>query len=580
MNFASRFTRYLLTWAAFAVIGLGAVLALKSRRPPPPAFVTMARDQPEQFIEFEDAKPAVVAFSAQSPHLRGAWFHVLFPDKKNPIRLTAKNQTSGEKLGENLVGFGTRAEIEFDGPIAVGDRIEVKFEVTVPKPWKPKLKRIKSGYEPLAGREIQVSVGGEVVSAAYPPMVLHYRSGWKWLLWLWVVVAAAIPGVLRKPGFIWPWFVILGICCFVTSWHGWTQRYGTHLGHMDPDRYGAASTFLVEWLKNPEKRDHYAANLRDYQHAHVALAPSILAGMQLAGFQMHDAYVLLNILVSFATVLLVHHLLRHQLRLSEAISLLGVLAFATHIIFLRAYARPTTDQLGLLLVTAMLCLLVERLERRTPRQTLALALLVAPLVFVRPPGFVYAAFLISMAPFCDVLRERRLDLRDHLLTFAKIAALPMLAVFIIYARFDLFHNFDLAREKSKQFHNQWAWEWFWRSALFAGQLFVVGWGLLGFRARAKTVWRPALVLGTWMVLHTLLLVVAQAPFIARLFAPIVPSVVALACMGLDGIRDFRVRAGFGAVLLGLTAAANVGVQLWALNLPGEPMPGAGWWFYW
>ena len=565
---------YGICFATFALLALAMVFVLKTQRSPWPLFITMQRDAPEKLIEFTADKPAIVSFNSPASHLCGAHFEVFFPDKKNPIRLTATNRRTGTRLAETLVGFGTEADIYFEGGIAQGDEIEILFEVTVPKPWTPKLKRIKSDFKPMEDHQLSVKVNGQTTEG-FPAMLLLYNSGWKGALWLWVAIPLLIPLVLKFPNALWPWLILIGFCCLLTSWHGWNQRYGNHYGHTDPDRYGVTGQFMADWVRDSHDRPEIAQELRSYQHTHVASVSVMIAALILIGFPMHEAYLFINILASFATLLLFHFILHRQLKISSALSIAGVLALACHFIFLRSFARPTTDQMGILCVTTMLTLLIQRMRYQNWRQTTAILLVAVLLAFVRPPGLAYAAFLIGMTLFADLLRERKLS-KEFLRTAALIATVPVLVIGGIYWGFDLFHNFALAREKNKDFASQATWDSFKIAMIVAVQLFFVGWFFL--KPDRDQRW-PIFVLGIWFVLHTLLLIVVQAPFITRLMTPVLPSVIALACLGLNRFEDSRIITTITVGAITAISAANLWVIIWAMNLPAEPKSKLTPWFY-
>ncbi|MEM7013347.1 MAG: hypothetical protein AAF585_17900, partial [Verrucomicrobiota bacterium] len=483
------------------------------------------------------------------------------------VRVSAMNERMSASLGSTEVGFGLDAPLIFEKPVKEGERIRVSFEAVEPgNNFAPSVKRQKTGDGPILPIEMETSMGSETLEG-HPQIALLYHYNGKSLLWLWLVVLLGFPAVLKWRQAIWPWLLVLGFCAMLTSWLGWQQRYSHHYGHMDPDRYGAAGNYLAEWLTSEYDRDRMAENLRNYQHTHIALVPVTLTGLILAGLDMREAYIFLNAVLSFSALLLFHQLLNRQLRLSWAMSAIGTLLFACHFVFLRSFAKPTTDQAGLLLTLMMVCLLIDRMKRRTIWQTLGLAALVAPLVFVRPPGLAYAAFLIGMAPFCDWLREKKFNIVDHLLTLAKIAVIPLLLVWWIYSAFDLGHNFELAMQKKGNHTAQWTLEWFWYSSAATVQLLIVGWIFLRWRPET---WRPILVLALWTILHTALLAAAEAPFIARLMAPILPCVIALACMGLDRFRDHALFGKIAIGALGALAAANLFIQIAIIDLAHQP----------
>lgn len=565
------------TFLAFAVLALISVRALRSQKAPWPVFMTLSGDAPEQFFEYGE-EPLFIRFNAPADHLRGVYFRVLNLDPEHKIRISATNETQSEPLGSREdISFGLEAGLDFDGPIKKGDRIELKFELLFTKhDIPPKVKKSKSGSNPILPDLGLTTNLGEAELEGFPQMILLYQPSWKPLLWLWILVGLSLPIVLWIRPAIWPFLVLLGICALLTSWLTWQQRASNHYGHLDPDRYGQAANFMSEWWKNPGDRPEMEKRLHDYQHAHVFLVPFLITVLIELGFEMHDAYIFLNALLSFGTLLLVQQLLNRQLKLSWWISTIGTLLFACHFIFLRTFARPTTDQAGLFLVTAMLCLLVARARQRSLWNTIGLAVLVGPLVFVRPPGFAYAAFLVGMAPFCDWIREKRFQLVDHLLTVAKFAVLPVLFVVWIYVEFGLAHNFGLAMEKRKNHLDQWNLEWFKIASLTAVQLLFLGWIFLRWKAET---WRPILILGLWAILHTALLVVSQAPFIPRLMGPILPSLIALTCLGLDRFRETRIRAGIAAAGMLALAIANVLILLWIIDLPYHPEPPWDHYFY-
>ncbi|MFT5466979.1 MAG: hypothetical protein ACI8UO_002081 [Verrucomicrobiales bacterium] len=564
-------------FVAFAILALISVRALKSQNAPWPVYMDLVGDNPEQLFEFGQ-DPLFIRFNAPADHLRGVHFRVLNRDPKHRIRLSAVNESSPLSLGStDEIGYGLDATLEFIKPVKKGDRIQVKFELLdSPKDVAPSVKKMKASKTPILPElDLTTNLCSEAVDG-FPQMILLYQASWKPLLWLWIVVGLSLPLVLWIRPTIWPWLIFLGFCALLTSWLGWQQRISNHYGNFDPDRYGQAANFMADWWRNPSDRPQMEEQLHKYQHAHVALVPAALTVLMIAGMEMHDAYLLFNALISFATLLLIQQLLSRQLRLSWPISTIGTLLFACHFIFLRTFARPTTDQAGLFLVTAMLCLLVARSQRRSFWNTLGLALLVAPLILVRPPGFVYAAFLIGMAPFCDWIREKRFMLVDHILTVAKIAVIPGLFIAWLYVECDLAHNFGLAYEKRKDHIGQWTLEWFRIAMIAAVQILVIGWFFLRWKPGT---WRPIVILGLWAVLHTLLLVASQAPFLPRLMGPILPSLIALTCFGLDRFRENRLKSSIAVGAMIALAIVNVLILIWTINLPYFPKPPLNHYFY-
>ncbi len=564
----------LLSFAAFALLSLCLLMAGRTHRAPVPVFNQLRGETPETYFAFDSAQPLAIRFTAPHDRLNGVYFRVLFRAAKHRIALRAFDRSSGELIGENEAGFGVDAHVDFLRPVPAGTEVEIQFhflEGPEKRVVEAFVKKARSDWPPRIPIEV---FAGETALDGAPQLILLYEKPWFWLRHAWWLLPLTLVLAARSPSADWVWLTSLGLVCLLVSWNGWQQRYSGHTGHLDPDRYGKYAGHIARWITEPEAREDVANFTRKYEHAHVALVPAVLSLLLLAGLPLPEAYVWLSALASFAALLIFHHLLRRQLALPPVLALLGVLAFASHLVILRAFARPATDPAGLLLVVAMLAILIDRFRRRTPWQTLATAILVTALVFVRPPGLVYAAFFAGMTVFLDLLRERRLDLRDAALSLAKGTGPAILVAALLYAAFGWSENFQLAMEKRMAFLDQWTPYWFGLMITVTVQGFVLGWFLIRPRD-----WRPALVLGSWLLLHTLLLVVSQAPFLARLSAPVVPCVVALACLGLHRFWDRLPGRIGGALLLGGFATVNYLIVCWAAGLPHSPPHPLDHWFY-
>jgi len=323
---------------------------------------------------------------------------------------------------------------------------------------------------------------------------------------------------------------------------------------MDPDRYGEGGFYMHRWLTNPVERQAAQGYLHDTQQTFAGLVSAAICVGMLAGFSMANAYLYVSMLATLGTVLLFHHLLQRKFSLSRPLALVGTLALASHLTVLRFSGRPCTDTPGLFLVVAMLWMLADRLQRRTPGQTAAIAGLACLLAFVRPPGLAFAAFLIAMTPVCDCLRTRKFAWKEFLVTGLR-TGLPVLGVVVlIYVSFDLQHNLQAFLLKNKAGALQHTPGWLFTGLLMNFQLFVLGWMFISLKDRR---WLPALIPAAWIAWYYLILFITKAAMPVRVIEPLAPAVIALCCLGLQRFRDRPLWNGLALGGLTALAAANV-----------------------
>ncbi len=620
-------------WIIFLafVVGLAGVLAFFwPRLDPEPVYRILSEDPKDPFIEFSAETPLSFEFDVPQPDVDGVYMRVLYGDINHRILARARNLSTGEWIGESEAGFGLEAWLPLTQIPQQGQRLRVELSILESPAGLPGMLK-RSKYEPST--PFAMEEGSEHWDDR-PLMLLHFRKPSRDVVtWLWLVPMAGFLAALRWPALTGPVLIVTGMLAVSTSLLGWQQRYANHMMHQDPDRYGLYAETLARYVTEPAAREEATQWFANYEHAYVALVPAVLSLFIMAGFSMNLAYAVLSALCTFGALLLLYHLVRRQLGLSLALALGSSLLLACHFTTLRSFARPTTDQAGLILIVWLLSLLVDRCQREHRGQYLSLSVLVFCLGMVRPPGPAYAGMAVGLFVLCDAIRlgcitgfapsrwrslvlaglailtvvafalwvdrekQRQHPFDEVMFSIVILAALvvvswirlpkvlayfkppsrlvatlvagglPILLLAALWLSFGWWDNFLLAQKKSLNFAVQWKPYWFMTVSFVVVQGLFLPWLVIPWRKQARGI---GMILVAWIILHTALLVAVRAPFIDRLFLPVVPAIIILAAMGLRRVETAWKLPWLANAFFILVMAANVFAMMYLVHLPGPP----------
>ncbi len=504
------------------------------------------------YLDFIDREPVTIRFEAQAADLNFLKIPGLVDDERTRVKIIIRNETTGEVIKTSMAENGENYERRFTGNNEVGDTIAI--ELSWRMPLEPTVQRVLSPAEP----EISMKVGGEAVKF---PLAFLLRSPWPtlWFHLLWLPVFAAFIFVWFRKRYAFGFLVLLGLACSATSILCWQQTYGHDYPHSDPDGYGMFGEWIADYLTGDGDRDELRTNFRNYSHSHVALTPALIAIGVLCGLPTTIAYLVVANLASFGNLLLLWRLATRKLGMEMGAAMMLVSFYATHLLVMKSFGRASTDAIGELLVVVMLYFLVDRLKRVTLRQTILISLVVLLHILARPPGIVLGPFMVGMTLLCDVYRERKLDIGERIMTGLRLCLGPVLIIIICYVLFDWAHNQKLAFAKSEQFRPFSTPKLFWYCMPPLLQIFPLFWIGVAWKK-----WRENLpmmgIFAIWGVFFTVLLIAVQAPFLLRLFLPIVPAVVLLAAPGIAWL-ELKHRT-FALLLCLLICGVNVGIQIY------------------
>jgi hypothetical protein len=324
-------------------------------------------------------------------------------------------------------------------------------------------------------------------------------------------------------------------------WRTETDRW---IGHYCPDGYCAYADRLRAALLGggPAARRELADFVATYLHAHNPVAPLLQA--PLAGLTPHPllAYMLVSTAASlFACLALRCLLIRAGVGSPWLLALLPA-ALATHVLVLRAFARPMTDALGMAATLAALWALDR--ERERPTAGRALLLFAAQLVglstrvsFIPVLGMPALAALAAPGPGAGRLRAAvRAALLFGLLPGAVFlaghASLGTLHLDMVWA---FAHREEFVRDHT------------WRRALTSLTVALQGYAVVLAAGASAAHWRsPAVRLHIlWIALYLAFLGLGGGSLQPRYFLPIVPSVLlaaAPALAELEARRPWNARA--------------------------------------
>lgn len=466
-----------------------------------------------------------------------------------PLHVRLVNPAGGRELATWTVGGRSESDEVAALPVpALGTgprRLRLEFSSNADDAARaPRL-----GWAPqrLAG---SARLGARAVEGEGPLVVPQYAWPSLALLWLWAAVPVAwLLAARRGTGLVLP--VALGLAAFGTSLLLWQRDYTRSFAHWDADDFGACAGWLARWLTDVGGRAAAEGWLAHYIHAHNPLGPLLVAIGVVLGTPVHLSYVAVSALCSFVSLLIVWRMLGSILRLSPPAAAAGLVLYGTHLLFVRAFARPVTDALGNLLAVGTLALLLDRLRRPAAAQLGGLALLNVLHPLARPQGLAYIPFVTMTAIAIDARQARHLSLPAGLCRVALLALVPMAVLVGAYAAFGWWDNARALLAAAERYRR-----WF-----TAGSL---GWALavtlqtlpLLWIAVGRRAWSlPVGVLAAWLGYYVMMLVAVKAPFWARHFLPVVPAAIVLTAMSLDAAGG-RVRKACFA-LVAVVCTANV-----------------------
>jgi hypothetical protein len=511
-------------------------------------------------FEFGGREPVTIRFVAPEDDLSFLKIPGMVKDPRTRVKIIVRNETTGELIKNSMAEDGVDYERRFTGNNKKGDKIAIDLIWRLPL--KPTVQRVTFPAEP----PIVTKIGDREVDF---PLAMLMMSPWPtWQLhWLWVPVLGAFLVVWFRKRWAFGYLVLLGLACTATSILSWQQNYAHSYPHVDPDGYGQYGEQIAHYLNGEGDRGKLSGHMHQYSHTHVALTPALIAIGVVCGLPTTISYLVVVNLASFGNLLLLWRLATRKLGMEMRAALMLVSLYATHIFVLKSFGRASTDAIGELLVVTMLYLLADRLNRVTTRQTILISVMILLQVLARPPGIVIGPFMLGMTLLCDVWRERKLDLVKRIFTGLWLGLGPLLFLVACYASFDWIHNQELAFAKSKQFRPFSTPLLFWYCMPALLQIFPLFW--IGLRWKEWRRHLPMLaVWGIWGVFFTVLLIGVKAPFLLRLFLPVVPAVVLLAAPGVAWLEAKHRMVAL--VICLLWCGTNVGVQIYNSSIEYVP----------
>ena len=545
----------------FAALSALLLLWLVPQLPPHPVYRIAVEDglldtdEGAPLIRLESGQPYEVVFPAPKAGINALVLQYLFTDgsKGSYLKAVVENRTRGTLLAEANLTFGHLIQMDFAPDNEVGDQIALSVEVgqSIKGENPAVLQGIKRAfYQPTI--ELTPSIGGERTAdplLSRPLFTLKYHQPAKGLLWLWPLFLGGFAFLYLSRFHDLPhrllFYLPLALLIVATSLLLFSQRLYQQWDFIDPDSYGNYMEALLKWIQNPDARPEAAAWIRDYAHAQVPLTPILLALLNLIGIPMIAAYPWLAGISAFGILLIVDWIAKRQLDLTPRSTLLTVVLLATHLVFLKSFARPSTDMPGLVLTVAALSLICQRyFVRFTWQQNLWFAGLLCLICLSRPPGIAYGFLLGIAALGADAARRHGLLAPGLLRHSLQIAVPAGIILALLYFKFDWFHNLEINVEKSKEFHKDSTLARFIPSfiTIFAPLLLLLPWH-----------WRrshfPTHLQWGWVTSVLLLLCLLKAPFTLRLFLPVLPSVALLAGSALNRRKNAFLPLAFALVLI-------------------------------
>ncbi len=579
--FPDRF--YLIVFGSFALAFALFLIPASREFPPGPLYKHTEQHSDAPLIELPTGQTFAAEFTAPGANINGVLARYLFPDEKGDFQLRIENLTRQSVLLDTRLGYGFKRFISFAPGNAKGDRIRVTYHIHASS--KDRFPKMQQGitrahrrpYDPM-----QIFIDGRQVASEevidqrlWPLFQLRYRVSYSWLRFAWPLPFLLLISAWRAPGdarATAAFLLGLGAIAGVTSLLAWFQRYGYQWTYADPDAYGEYAEKLHQWLfaESPVAREEARGWIRDYEHAQVPLTPGILALARTLGVPMFSAYVLWTACCSFLTALLLHWVTMRRLALGARTALLAVLLLTTHVIFLKAFAKPSTDPSGVLLPFASLILVARRFRHPLGRAAeWASAALFLALMTCRPAGLGYAAVFFTANWLADLYRERSWTWRYQVVRPLIYAGLPLLIMGSAFVFFDWRHNFQLNLEKAEMYSKGATWAYFWRSAVVTFYLAIPF--AIALRWRDGKTWEVAAA-AAWIGVYLVLLLLAKAPLYNRLFLPMLPALLVILAPAISRMLERRRILTFTSVAI--WAAVGIVLMLWQIQIPAQLPPRA------
>lgn len=564
--------------AVFALVFAIILVFSAGEIPPAPIYERPTESTEDPLIPIETRQPLVMEFIAPGPDIKAIHVQYLFTDPEGDFELTIDNVTRKKRLATAALGFGTQEFVRFEPGNAAGDRIQLTFMIYESK--KRRIPEIQQGVKRAKdppSYPIVIAQGGRTLTDAeigesrtFPLINIRYEFSLSWVCLIWPAIMLGFVGLVVFPfstrqvrGSL----IVLAFVVSVTSMMLWFLTYEFRSIFDDPDDYQLYGEQLHAWLvaETPEARAEAAAWIRDYPHAHAPLTSSVIALLKLLHFPPTCAYIFWCALCSFGSCLLLHWFLVCRMGLSVRGAMLIAALFATHVLFLKSFARPGTDAVGIFLTFAFVCASYERFRRPfTWKMEIGMAVLFLALALCRPAGVGYAAFFMTVFWLIDICMGK--PSLETIIGRPIIYALPAIStVGLLFLAFNWSHTLELNFEKQSIFAHDCSWEKFWPSAIGIGYIFVP----FLFAVRKSDLARPTFLIGScWIVFYLGLLIWVQAPLISRLILPVLPALFLLLAPAMD--RFFQrapvAATGIAAVL----CCFSICFSLWQLSLPLPP----------
>lgn len=521
----------------------------------------------------EEGQPVEFEFVAPDPNLDRLQLKVAhFEGGLSRVRLSVENLSSGNEITRQVFRPGSNTELrKFEGANAAGDRLRIRVERAASS--TPKLR--VAGNAP-AGFETRA--GGEVIGAAPLFRPLFDFPGLGLTLWSWAGVLVLLGLALRWEDAATPWFLIgIGLVAVATSYQSWLHLCTISEPWRDPDEYADYAEALRQWLFSPSARAEAQSFMANHPHSQTPFVPVLLALAYTLGASKFGAYAFVAGLSAFGVVLCVHHVLRRQLAFSNAVTLAGIVILVANITMLRAFARPSTDLPGLFLIIAVWPILIDRLRQERPWQLLALIGLMIANTLARPPGPAYLVYIVSATLVIDILRERRLGLLTRVrldllkrVRFGLLLCVPPIAVLLaLTVGFGWWNNFQINAEKATLFQYAHTLTNLKVCALVMLNVLPLFW--LAIRERSRPRLGALGLVAGWGVFYVVLMIVVKAPFMHRLFIPVIPVAAVLTCFGWERLARWKPWTRHAAVAFAIVfAAVNLGLLIHQMSADNYP----------
>jgi len=396
-----------------------------------------------------------------------------------------------------------------------------------------------------------------------PLLWVEYPWPTRWLLLVWILPVLLAIGTWRDTRRL-PWlWAALALAACVTSALLWQQDYTRQIEYLDADRYAESARQIARYASEPESREVVRAWYQRYPHASTPLVQALVAVPVLLGVPAALAYLAVSALAGFAALLVFTRMLAVELACRPRVVLLTGIAFTCHVAMLRAFARPVSDGVGLLLVVLTLWLLVRRFGAVGPRDGPWLSLVLLMQALARPQGLAYWFFVAVVVLLADSRRgDGPVGWGRAIGSAFKLFAPPLALLAALYVSFGWLHNVELMFEKAARFRINAVLPIYLHSLTGLLQIQPLLWIRAGLRLREPTV---ALSLA-WIGFCLLLLIVVQAPFWLRHFLPILPAAFILSGLALD--RAHGRRRSILACLLAGMSLLNVAATVHLISTTG------------